>query len=338
MDRKRLYRSIIFLIIGVVIFWYVFRDTNWNSLAKELGKFSWFWIGISIVLNILSQLVRAIRWKILFKPLDYSPRTSNLFFSILILAFTNQIIPRGGEIARLGTINRYEKIPFAKLFGTALVERLTDLIILLLIFITLIIWQFPLFQKILALPEINPGNISWQKGLLIAGIVILLFIAIRFIFRRFKFFKKIRLKLQKIKLDISEGFQSLSKVKNKTLFFTLSFLIYGLWLMMLYVLFFAYPPTDHLSFRAAAFTFGLATLAFLLPIQAGIGAWHFVVIQCLLLFGIETETGKAFSIVAHAVTNLAYIPLGAIALILLFLLNANKENADTASISRAASK
>ncbi|MFW5644703.1 MAG: lysylphosphatidylglycerol synthase transmembrane domain-containing protein [Bacteroidota bacterium] len=324
MDKKRVYRSIIFLTVGILIFWFVFKDTDWDSLGEELRKFSGFWIGTSVILNIMSQMIRAIRWKMLFKPLDYSPRTSNLFFAILILAFTNQIIPRGGEIARLGTVNRYEKIPFAKLLGTALVERLTDLIILLLIFIALVIWQFPLFQKILALPEINPENISWQKGLLIAGLFLIVLIALRIAINRYKFFQKIKLSLRKIKNEVSEGFRSLSRVKNKTLFFSLSFLIYGLWLMMLYVLFFAYPPTNHLSFESAAFTFGLATLAFLLPIQAGIGAWHFVVIQCLLLFGIEAESGKAFSLVAHAVTNLAYIPLGAIAIVLLFLLNGRK--------------
>ncbi len=324
MDKKRVYRSIIFLTVGILIFWFVFKDTDWDSLGEELRKFSGFWIGTSVILNIMSQMIRAIRWKMLFKPLDYSPRTSNLFFAILILAFTNQIIPRGGEIARLGTVNRYEKIPFAKLLGTALVERLTDLIILLLIFIALVIWQFPFFQKILALPEINPENISWQKGLLIAGLFLIVLIALRIAINRYKFFQKIKLSLRKIKNEVSEGFRSLSRVKNKTLFFSLSFLIYGLWLMMLYVLFFAYPPTNHLSFESAAFTFGLATLAFLLPIQAGIGAWHFVVIQCLLLFGIEGESGKVFSLVAHAVTNLAYIPLGAIAIVLLFLLNGRK--------------
>lgn len=143
--------------------------------------------------------------------------------------------------------------------------------------------------------------------------------------RRFHFFKRFRSKLEKIKNDTAEGFRSLSGVKNKTLFFVLSLLIYALWLLMLYVLFFAYPPVEHLSFKAAAFTFGLATLAFLLPIQSGIGAWHFVVIQCLLLFGIDTETGKAFSLVAHAATNLVYIPLGLITFVLLFLVNRSKK-------------
>ncbi|MFW5820178.1 MAG: lysylphosphatidylglycerol synthase transmembrane domain-containing protein [Bacteroidota bacterium] len=321
MDRKRIYRSFFFLVIGILIFWNVFRDTDFQDVLKEFRKFNWFWIAASISLNLLSQLTRAIRWKILFSPLDYSPGLLNLFFSMLILGFTNQIIPRGGEIARLGMVHRYEKIPFAKLFGTALVERLTDLIILLLIFITLIIWQFSLFLKILALPEINPENISWKKILLILGIITAIVLALWLIFRYFKIFSKIRDSLKKIREDVSEGFKSLSRIKNKSLFFTLSFLIYAFWLVMLYVLFFAYPPTADLSFKAAAFTFGLATLAFLLPIQAGIGAWHFVVIQCLLLFGIDAETGQAFSLVAHAATNLVYIPLGAIAFLFIFLLN-----------------
>ncbi len=101
----------------------------------------------------------------------------------------------------------------------------------------------------------------------------------------------------------------------------MSISIYAIWLIMLYVLFFAFPATQQLSFKAAAFTFGLATMAFLLPIQSGMGAWHFVVIQSLLLFGVDVESGKAFSLVAHAATNLIYIPIGLIAFALLPLVN-----------------
>jgi hypothetical protein len=324
MAKKRLYRSLLFLFLGILIFWLVFRDTDFSNIWNEIGKFSWFWVAASILLNTLSQLVRAIRWKLLFAPLDYSPKTYNLFFSILILAFTNQIIPRGGEIARLGTINRYEKIPFAKLFGTALVERLTDLVILLLIFLSLVIWQFELFKNILSLPEISTQNMNWGKTLLFAGIGLFAVFILWFVLKRFKFYKRLQESFKNIRNDISEGFRSLSQIKNKALYFILSLLIYVLWLLMLYVLFFAYPPTSDLSFQAAAFTFGLATLAFLLPVQAGIGAWHFVVIQCLLLFGIESETGKAFSLVAHATINFVYLPLGAVAFLFLFILNDRK--------------
>ena len=136
--------------------------------------------------------------------------------------------------------------------------------------------------------------------------------------------RKFNSKIKKIKEELREGFTSIYYIKNKFLYFTLSILIYGIWFLMLYVLFLAYPPTQHLSLETAAFTFGLATLAFLLPIQAGMGAWHFVVIQCLLLFGVEADVGKVFSLMAHSVTNHAYLITGIIALALLPIVNYKK--------------
>ena len=317
MDKKSTFQSILFFLIGLGLIWFVFRDTNIEQLKNELYRISWFWVGISVGLNLLSQLVRAYRWKTLFIPLNYSPKIYNLFLAMLILAFTNQIIPRGGEVARLGVVNKYEKVPLSKLVGIALIERLTDLIILILIFIVLFIWQFPLIQKIIELPQINLLDVNIHRVLIISGIIIISLVILHFIIRKFKN------KLKKIKKELHEGFTSIYHIKNKFLYLTQSFLIYGIWLLMLYVLFLA-SPTHHLSFKAAVFTFGLATLAFLLPIQAGMGAWHFVVIQCLLLFGVEADVGKVFSLMAHSATNHVYLITGIIALALLPIVNYKK--------------
>lgn len=324
MDKKNIYQSIIFFVIGIGLLWFVFKDINLELIKSEFKRLKWFWVGVSIALNLLSQLVRAYRWKTLFKPLNYSPKTYNLFFAILILAFTNQIIPRGGEIARLGVIKKYENIPLSKLFGIALVERLTDLIILLLIFLILLVWQFPVIQKIIDLPQVNFHDFSFRKAMLIIGTVSLSIVIIYFVIRRFNLLKKFKSKIQKLKQDLNEGFTSIYHIKNKALYLTQSVLIYGIWLIMLYVLFFAYPPTQHLDFKSAALTFGLATLAFLLPIQAGMGAWHFVVVQCLLIFGIEVDIGKVFSLIAHSATNHIYLITGTIVFALLPIVNSKR--------------
>lgn len=321
MDKKRIIRAVVFFLVGVGLMWWVFKGTDLGMLSSELNRINWYWVGLSVVFNMLSQLVRAIRWAMLFKPMKYNPRISNLFLSVIILAFTNQIIPRGGEIARLGVVNRYEKVPFAKLFGTALVERLTDLVILLILFSSLVVWQFPLIMDIVELPQISLKNWSLTRILsFIGGAVALLVIAF-FVLKRIGFFKRIQGKLQKIKHDIKEGFASLYHIKNKVRYFSFSVLIYFLWLCMLFVLFYAYPPTSELGFKAAAFTFGLATMAFLLPIQSGMGAWHFLAIQSLILFGIDHESGKVFALMAHAATNLVHVPFGALAFVLLPIIN-----------------
>jgi glycosyltransferase 2 family protein len=324
MAKKKIYQAIFFLIIGLVAFWLVYRDTNIRTLKNELGHFKWSWIGISIGLNLFSQWIRAIRWKMLFTPLDYHPKTYNLFLSLIVLTFTNQIIPRGGEITRLGAVNKYENIPFPKLFGVALIERLIDFIVLMLIFVLLLIWQFAQVKELLSLPEINFQGTDLKKPLIIlglaTGVVLLSYLA----FKKLALFNRFRDKMKTFKLDIKDGFSSFMHIDQKALFLFLSVMIYAIWLFMLYVLVFAYPPTDGLSFKAAAFTFGWATLAFLLPIQAGMGAWHFIVIQCLLMFGVAESSGKVFSLVAHVATNFVFLPIGLMAIILLPVLNNRK--------------
>ncbi|HKK10906.1 MAG TPA: lysylphosphatidylglycerol synthase transmembrane domain-containing protein, partial [Bacteroidales bacterium] len=151
MEKKKIIQSVIFLIIGICLFWLVFRNTNLDQILTQLTRFNLLWIGASVGINIISQLIRAYRWKLLFKPLNYKPKIFNLFLAIIILAFTNQIIPRGGEFSRLGVINRVEKIPFSKLLGIALAERTTDFIVLILIAIGILIWQFSSIQKLLHL-------------------------------------------------------------------------------------------------------------------------------------------------------------------------------------------
>jgi uncharacterized protein (TIRG00374 family) len=321
MDKKKIVQSIVFLFISIGLFWWVFRGTDTNNLFRQITHFNLFWIGISIVLNLLSQLVRAHRWKLLFRPMPYQPRIHNLFFAGLILAFTNLVIPRGGEFARLGVINRVEKVPFSKLLGMALAERLTDFSILILIFIILVATQFQLIKELLSLPEITMQNFNSSEILVVIAITIGIAAVVVIGKIKFNWDNKLRQKIQKIKRDVHEGFSTLKKLDRKPAYFLESIFLYLLWLMMLYVLFFAYPSTQGLSFRAAIFTFGLSTFAFLLPIQAGMGAWHFVVIQCLLLFGVDMESGKAFSIVAHAAANLIYLVFGLIAFVLLPLLN-----------------
>ena len=322
MDKKSIYQSIIFFLIGIGLLWFVFRGTNLEQIKNELYRIRWFWVGVSIALNLLSQLVRAFRWKTLFLPLKYNPKVYNLFYAILILAFTNQVIPRGGEIARLGVVNRYEKVPLSKLFGIALIERLTDLVLLILIFIILLVWQFPLIQEIIALPQVNLKDVSLLRILLISVISLVGLFVLYFIIKKFNLLRKFKSKIQKARNDLKEGFTSIYHIKNKAIYFFQSTLIYAIWLLMLYVLFLAYPPTENLSFKAAAFTFGLATLAFLLPIQAGMGAWHFVVIQCLIIFGVDADVGKIFALMAHSATNHIYLLTGLFAFVLLPISNA----------------
>jgi hypothetical protein len=71
----------------------------------------------------------------------------------------------------------------------------------------------------------------------------------------------------------------------------------------------------------------------LAPIQAGFGAWHFMVYITLLQYGISPENGKIFALIAHTSTNLIYIILGGAAIMMLLLLNDGLKKIDLKQIS-----
>ncbi len=311
--------------IGVFIFWKIYKG-EWGRVKEALKNLNYFWIGISIVLSILSQISRAIRWNMLIRPLGYNPRLGNTFLSIMVLYLVNLIVPRGGEVARCIVLSRSEKIPFTKLVGTVFIERLADLMTLTILSLIFIITQIRILINLYnSIHELKSGisQIFTLKTLIIVILVIILLFAGLFLFRAI--IKKnsnknssFVLKLRELKRNVVEGIKSIAKLKNKWYFIAHSLLIFILWLFMLYVIFLAYEPTRHLSLWTGIVTFLIGGIVMILPISGGIGVWHLAVSYTLVLYGVSLEDSEIFALVAHSTTNLIYLILGLIAYIWLF--------------------
>jgi hypothetical protein len=162
---------------------------------------------------------------------------------------------------------------------------------------------------------------SFHFKIIPAILAVVVISAITFSLVRFKIFNKIYLKLKKLKSDFVDGVMAISHLRNKVRYIAYTLLIFLFWMLMLFAVFFAYPPTNKLSFIVAVLTFAFGNLAYLLPIQAGIGAWHFIVINCLFFYGIDKESGMIFALIAHTFTNLIFLVFGPIALAFLPLIN-----------------
>jgi len=136
------------------------------------------------------------------------------------------------------------------------------------------------------------------------------------------FVKRLRL----IKHNFVLGIKSIAKLENKWAFLAHTVFIFLMWLLMLYVIFFAYGPTSHLSLETGMITFLMGGLAMLAPVQGGIGPWHFMVYETLFIYGIDKADGKVFALIAHSSTNLIYLVLGLAAFIILPLINARRKD------------
>jgi uncharacterized membrane protein YbhN (UPF0104 family) len=110
MHKKKILSSIIFFILGVTLFWFVYRNFNFSELRTALQDIRFGWIIVSIGSGLLSYFIKALRWKMLINTIEYKPATVNLFLSVIILYFTNLIILGGGEVSKCVVIWKYEKI------------------------------------------------------------------------------------------------------------------------------------------------------------------------------------------------------------------------------------
>ena len=130
-------KILFFLGLGIGLIWLALRKTTAEEFANIKTSFlnaNYFWISLSILVTGLSHYFRAVRWKILLKPIGYKPKTSNTFFAVMVGYLANFAIHRMGEVTRCGILTTYEKVPFTAGFGTVISERALDVICLIIIF------------------------------------------------------------------------------------------------------------------------------------------------------------------------------------------------------------
>jgi hypothetical protein len=320
---KNILKYSLVLLIGIALFWWIYKDMDRETLKKGLSEVNYFWILASVILSQLSNWSRAVRWKMLIKPLGYHPKVSNIYLSVLVMYFTNLIIPRAGEVARCTILAKYEKIPASKLIGTMIVERIADFMTMMFLAIIIFAINIGIVKEFFSVhPEINEHFVKLLSisNVLLGIAVIVLLVVILLLVNPLKHtgFSE---KINKLKTNFKAGIKSIVMLENSWYFAGHTFLIFILWFLMLYSVFLAYPPTSHLSVWTGMFTFLMGGLAMLAPVQGGIGPWHFMVIESLFLYGIDKSDGKIFALIAHSSTNLIYLILGLIALLLLAMVN-----------------
>lgn len=333
-NTLKILKFLSFFLLGIFLFWLVYKDQDINRIKSILSnEVNYFWIVVSVFLGLLSHISRTLRWNLIIEPLGYKPRPLNTFLAVMIGYLMNLALPRMGEISRCGVLSRYEKIPFTKLIGTVVLERLIDVLVLLLLLTVVIITQF---GQVAAFLNNNPevkeklGKIM-HSPILPIGIV-LLFLIIWLTRHKIKGSGAVK-KLSGLLNQFAEGFKSIRNIQNKGAFIFHSFFIWFLYYLMFYFVFFSFGFTSHLSPLAGLTAFVFGSFGMVAPVQGGMGAWHFMVIEGLALYGIDKADGQVFALVAHGTTTIMLIIFGLVSLLVLPFVNEKIEKKEK-SVSR----
>jgi len=314
-------KTLLFLAIGAGLLWLTFRNQDFSMVIEKISHANLGWLGLSIVLSIAALISRALRWKQLIEPLGYRVRFTTAFNAMMFGYVANLAIPRIGEISKCGALSKSEDIPFEKLIGTVIVERVADVILLILCIGLVAILEFERLGGFLAEHIWNPViEKTGSAGMLIAILGIGSAAGIFLIYKLFKM-ENPPASIQKIKnlmKGIGEGLATVTQLKNKWLFVFHSVFIWVVYIFMTYVCFFALPETSGLDLSAGLFMMVIGGIGMTAPVQGGIGVYHMLVSKGIELYGLNATDGIVFATMVHGTQTILLIILGGISMMALF--------------------
>lgn len=327
-------KFVVLLIVAGVLLFFAFRGINIRSIFKELLKAKPIWLIISVFISFIALISRAYRWKLLIEPLGYHPTLKNTTYSVMVGYFANLAFPRLGEVTRCGSLNTSEDIPFNKLLGTVIIERAIDVISLLICMTLVAIIEANRMGNFLKMNLVKPvmdklkSVTSSGTGIFILVSILIILIFLALIFVRYS---KRKSKLKRIDLlaGFIKGLASIKDLNKPWLFVFHSIFIWVLYYLSVYVCLFALPFTSHLGLAAALFLLVAGGFGMSAPVQGGIGAYHLLVSQGLMLYGLSRENGLTFATLVHSLQLIMVVVTGSLALFLLFLQKKRKQNAVT---------
>ncbi|MDR1680818.1 MAG: flippase-like domain-containing protein [Prevotellaceae bacterium] len=313
---KKVGKYLVFLSLTGVLLYFSFKGVSWKELLSGIKEANGWWIGASMAAGYAAFLIRARRWQFIIHPLGYNPSFKHTYDAVMMTYLANFAMPRMGEVVRCGVLQRTEKIPFESLLGTVVMERAFDFICLLLISISVIFLQFDTFVafwgELQAAESASAAGTAASGGALLyilAGTAAFLAIAVGLLV----FGKKIAalslgMKVKKLWFGLLDGLKAGFRLERRVLFLTYTVGLWVIYFLQAYTVMLAMPDTVHLGASDALFLMVVGGLGWVAPVNAGIGAYHFLIKSALLIYGVEN--GVVFATISHETQSLIMILFG----------------------------
>jgi glycosyltransferase 2 family protein len=321
------FQYIILLIIGIGLSWLFFRNLNFEDLKHTIstGNFSWFYMVMFV--SVMVYVFRVLRWQMLIKASGFKATFGSAFAALSIGYFVNFAVPRLGEVTRCLSVKKQNDIPFMHLLGTVIIERVVDIVSLVVVLLLTLLLQFNMiiefvkeniyepFYSGVILKIINGNN-------LLLFIIVAIILTLIFLFYYFR--KYFREKSPKLIVDfingLKDGLISIAKLEQKRLFIVYTILIWVCYYLMTYFWFFVFKETSVLGWGACLTILSIGTIGRSVPIQGGgMGAYHFLVQQVCVLYGLSGYFGQTLATLIHAGQTFFTFAMGLVGLIIFFV-------------------
>jgi uncharacterized protein (TIRG00374 family) len=288
------------------------RDVQFDVFVSSIGEMEYLWLGPALVALAAAVVLRAQRWRLVFVP-ESRPPFGAALRSLLIGLFFNQILPlRAGEAARVVTLRREAGTSRAEAAGTAVVERVFDVLALLAL----------LFAAWFFVPEVSWIRAAAIFALLfsigLAVVIVLLLVVGDSFLRRALAPLAIVPGVTRERIDaaaerLSTGLRALHRPSLAAGGFLLTVLS---WLVVAISYLCVFEGFDlEVGFAGAVVAVVATNLALVIPsLPAGLGVFEAATIAALQPYSIDDSRALACAVVLHAVNLFPYLVVGPLAL------------------------
>ena len=288
------------------------RNVDLRIFWDGITAMEYVWLLPSLVALSVTVYLRAIRWRLLFAAETRPPLPAALR-SLLIGLLFNQILPlRAGEAARVVVLNQEAGTSRAEALGTAVVERIFDVLALLVI----------LFVTLPLLP-----TLTWIQGAAVFALFFVAVVALGVVFLVVVGDRLLRIVFAPLALlpgltrartnaaaaNLAGGLGALHRPRLAFASFAvtmISWLVAGIsyWCVLR-------GFELGLGFEAALLLLVTTNLALVIPsLPAGVGVFEAATIFTLAAYDIGESSALACAVVLHAVNFFPYIAAGLLAL------------------------
>jgi glycosyltransferase 2 family protein len=303
------------LLVSALFAYLALRNIRWDETWHALRSLDYWWLVPATGALVVSTVARAARWRVLYEP-GRRPPLWDTTKATLVGLFFNSILPlRAGEAARIVALKRYAAVSLAESTATVAVERLFDVLGLLLLLFVTAPW----------LP-----HVSWLRTAAVLGIVLLVGLIgavavvvllgerpVRFLLRPVTKLPGLHdLDVDRVALNVNRGLSPLRRAGHGLLGFgwtVFSWLVIALSVWSLMAGF-----GLHLSFLAAVLATVAVGLAFIIPAApSAVGVFEAAAIAATKAYGVPQSQGLAFAVVLHALNVVPFIAAGLVLLAML---------------------
>lgn len=302
---KNILKYVFWTAVAVVLVWFCIKAIDWKEFIGALTVCKWEYVALAFVVGMVFIAVRGIRWHMLIKPIDPGITTAAVINAYGIGFVANLVLPRAGELVKIGYVVKHSKHSWDAIIGTYLAEKGIDAAILLCTVGAFVVGTW-------GRESLDFGRSGSMLGITLAFLGAAILFSVLCYFLRAK--GGIWGKCWGFISGIGKGLSSIRHMERPWLFILYTALIWvSFWFTSACIVWALadIEPFTRLNMADAFYCTVAGCVSTLIPVPGGFGAYHGAVATVLqVLNGIPMGSGMIYATLNHETQMLAQIVVG----------------------------